>query len=93
MMTVAEKSNSSQKFIDQYMSKGYNFIEDYTDKGSMANNPIILLNAKNDMIEEGKTFVNNSNINNIKLAESILAKNNHPGQYTLKNKLDELLYE
>lgn len=78
---VIQDSPSTKKMIDEYIKRGYDYIEDYVDKGHISNNPIVLLKPERFSKIVKQTQVNTSNKSNRKLAKRLLVDGNHPGAY------------
>ncbi len=80
LVTKTHKSVTTDMLINEFIKRGYDFVEDYMDKGKLATNPIILLNNK-DIVQKGIKAVNFKSIGNRQAAKNILLKAKHPGAY------------
>ena len=57
---IARQGNDSKTLISRFVDLGYSAIEDYHDKGSFADSPIILLNPSSSVVKRGEDLVTES---------------------------------
>lgn len=56
--SIVKSQKDSQMLFDMYRKAGYGAIIDYFDKGTLGKEPLIVFDAKKDLIVEGSTKVN-----------------------------------
>lgn len=57
VFSIVRKNEDSKIFLNKITSAGYDAIEDYFDKGSFTDSPVILLDPSSSIIKKGETFV------------------------------------
>lgn len=80
MSNMVSNSDTSKILVDAFKKEGYDFVEDYMDKGIMARNPIILL-SNDKVIQKGVNWYNYYNVHNRQLAKNILSRKGHGGAF------------
>lgn len=56
--SFVRQGKDTEKYRNALMKKGYSAIEDYFDKGQLAESPLILLDPKGTVSKKGETLVN-----------------------------------
>lgn len=64
MRSIVFKDGATNEMVEYYKSKGYNAIEDYVDKGLIAESPLIILDPSKSLQKVGESFVSKEIINN-----------------------------
>lgn len=80
MGNMVSNSDNSKMLVNAFREEGYDFVEDYIDKGMMARNPVVIL-GNDKLTQKGVNWYNYYNKSNRKLAKSLLMKNGHGGGF------------
>lgn len=80
MGNMVSNTSTSKMLVEAFRKEGYDFVEDYIDKGTMAKNPIVLLSNDN-IRQKGVNWYNYYNKSNRQLAKMLLSRKGHGGAF------------
>ena len=89
MYALVRKGKDSEKLVDKFKSLGYDALEDYFDKGTIADNPLILLDPSSSVRKTGERRVTQTIKNAHKLRLNQL--DGEPLQWLGQKELDKLI--